>query len=147
MGKEDPHIARAERSRGLDEIVFPHLEHLPAHHARIPYPADNTQRQNHLFEPRPEKRDQRDGQQKARKGQEYVKNIPRQEFVYNTAVKPAIAPTTIQITPETATSAYLSEIRGRKRSENRSRPDVGAKRFGGAARSALKYLSVTSWVA
>ena len=71
--KQDPHIARAERLRGLDEIVFADLQHLPAHHARVADPADDARGGDELALSGAEKRDQGDGEQQAGKREKTLK--------------------------------------------------------------------------
>ena len=72
MPPEDTRRPRASRARRLHVLELPRAKNLAPHHARVPHPADDRQRKQHVAEAWPEHRDGRDGQQQAGKGQQHI---------------------------------------------------------------------------
>src|SRR5581483_5429900 len=77
---EDPEGAAAEPLRGLDELAPAKRRDLGAREARVPRPAERTQRDDDVPHARPEDRRERDREEQSRKREEDV-DQPRQRLV------------------------------------------------------------------
>src|SRR5262249_37265902 len=81
VSEEDSPIARSERASGGDEVVFPDLQYLRSHHARVANPTDRRQGYDQVLDARSEKRDHSDRKQDPRKGQEDVEEKTRDQTI------------------------------------------------------------------
>src|SRR5882724_9175122 len=86
MNDEYASVTRAQRSSGLDEIVFAHLQNLPSNQTRITNPTNNTKGQNQLVKPRTQESHHGYSQQQAREGQKHIEHITGYESIEPTTI-------------------------------------------------------------